>query len=55
MDQDSWDLIHMRMINGSVENWESLYQKIFRSVNSNYGPSAYLIYCTDTSNQALDG
>ena len=32
LDQDSWDLIHIRMLNGSVQNWESLYQKVFKLV-----------------------
>ncbi|KAF4611378.1 hypothetical protein G7Y89_g15635 [Cudoniella acicularis] len=27
---DSWDLIHMRMLNGSVSNWPDLYAKVFR-------------------------
>jgi hypothetical protein len=27
---DSWDLIHMRMLNGSISNWPDTYHKIFR-------------------------
>lgn len=26
---NSWDLIHMRMLNGSVKSWPELYQKVF--------------------------
>lgn len=32
MDLDSWDLIHLRMLNGSVTSWPELYQKIYRYV-----------------------
>jgi hypothetical protein len=32
MELDSWDLIHMRMLNGSIQSWPGLYQQIFRCV-----------------------
>lgn len=28
--QDAWDLIHMRTLAGSVQDWNSLYAKIWR-------------------------
>jgi hypothetical protein len=32
MDLDSWDLIHMRMLNGAIMNWPETYAKVFRCV-----------------------
>ncbi|RQM05186.1 hypothetical protein DH86_00004026 [Scytalidium sp. 3C] len=37
MDLDSWDLIHLRMLNGSVTSWPELYQKIYRHLKPGYG------------------
>ncbi|RFU27415.1 hypothetical protein B7463_g8910, partial [Scytalidium lignicola] len=37
MDLDSWDLIHVRMLNGSVTSWPELYQKIYRHLKPSYG------------------
>lgn len=31
MDLDSWDLIHMRMLSGSITSWPEIYQKVYRS------------------------
>jgi hypothetical protein len=36
MDMDSWDLIHMRMLNGSISSWPEIYAKIFRFVLPSY-------------------
>lgn len=30
--QDSWDLIHLQMLCGSVSSWPNLYEKIFSYV-----------------------
>ena len=30
--EDSWDLIHMRAMNGSIRSWSELYPKILRYV-----------------------
>ena len=43
MDLDSWDLIHMRMLNGSVENWVKMYQTVFRLVIPKSRHLAFLI------------
>jgi len=37
MELDSWDLIHLRMLNGSVQNWSQMYQKIFTHLKPGYG------------------
>ncbi|KAH8813337.1 S-adenosyl-L-methionine-dependent methyltransferase [Xylogone sp. PMI_703] len=37
MDLDSWDLIHVRMLNGSITSWPELYQKIYRHLKPSYG------------------
>lgn len=31
---DSWDLIHMRMLSGSVSSWPELYANVIRYVLS---------------------
>lgn len=39
MGLNSWDLVHMRMLNGSIANWPRLYSEIYRFVFvSNLGP-----------------
>ena len=30
MAQESWDLIHLRMLCGSIHSWQELYQNIYR-------------------------
>jgi hypothetical protein len=30
MGRDSWDLIHLRTLNGSIQNYPRLYSQIFR-------------------------
>jgi hypothetical protein len=30
MGRDSWDLIHLRTLNGSVQNYAQLYSQIFK-------------------------
>lgn len=30
--EDSWDLIHLQMLCGSVTSWPNLYQKVFQYV-----------------------
>ncbi|KAK0731414.1 S-adenosyl-L-methionine-dependent methyltransferase [Lasiosphaeris hirsuta] len=37
MDPGSWDLIHMRTLNGSIANWPKLYQEIHRHLKPYYG------------------
>ncbi|TVY23017.1 Secondary metabolism regulator LAE1 [Lachnellula hyalina] len=37
MGEESWDLIHMRMLNGCIENWRDIYTKIFRHLKPNFG------------------
>ncbi|KAK3943705.1 hypothetical protein QBC46DRAFT_361711 [Diplogelasinospora grovesii] len=37
MEPDSWDLIHMRALNGSISNWPRLYSEIFRHCRPHYG------------------
>ncbi|KAK4451776.1 Trans-aconitate 2-methyltransferase [Podospora aff. communis PSN243] len=37
MDPGSWDLIHMRTLNGSIANWPKLYQEIHRHLRPYYG------------------
>lgn len=32
VEQNSFDLIHMRMLNGSIENWPRLYRQVFKYV-----------------------
>ena len=32
MGYNSWDLVHMRMLNGSITNWPRLYGEIYRYV-----------------------
>ena len=32
MPMDSWDLIHMRMLTGSVSSWPELYANVLRYV-----------------------
>ncbi|KAI9730150.1 MAG: hypothetical protein M1818_008244 [Claussenomyces sp. TS43310] len=34
---DSWDLIHMRMLYGSISEWNELYAKVFRHLKPGYG------------------
>lgn len=29
-EEDSWDLIHMRMLNGSIRHWDLMYAQILR-------------------------
>jgi len=29
---DGWNIIHMRMLNGSIEDWERTYAEVFRYV-----------------------
>jgi hypothetical protein len=29
IEEESWDLIHIRMLNGSIESWPELYQRVF--------------------------
>ncbi|KUJ08731.1 S-adenosyl-L-methionine-dependent methyltransferase [Mollisia scopiformis] len=36
MDVD-WDLIHMRMLNGSISSWPDIYSKIFRHLKPGFG------------------
>ncbi|KAH7389151.1 methyltransferase LaeA [Cadophora sp. MPI-SDFR-AT-0126] len=36
-DVDSWDLIHMRMLAGSISSWPATYAQIFRHLKPNYG------------------
>ncbi|KAK4202515.1 S-adenosyl-L-methionine-dependent methyltransferase [Triangularia verruculosa] len=33
----SWDLINMRMLNGSIANWSRLYAEVFRHLKPYYG------------------
>lgn len=35
--EDSWDMIHMRMMNGSIANWADIYAKIFRHLRPGRG------------------
>ncbi|KAI9810621.1 MAG: Secondary metabolism regulator lae1 [Pycnora praestabilis] len=35
--EESWDLIHLRMGNGSVSSWPELYQKIFLHLKPGFG------------------
>ncbi|KAH6668356.1 methyltransferase LaeA [Halenospora varia] len=35
--EDSWDLIHMRMLNGSVTSWAQMYAKAFRHLKPQTG------------------
>ncbi|KAF8854588.1 methyltransferase LaeA [Acephala macrosclerotiorum] len=37
MDMDSYDLIHMRMLNGSISSWPDIYSKVFRHLKPGYG------------------
>lgn len=37
MELDSWDLIHMRMLNGSIQSWPGIYQQIFRHLKPGFG------------------
>jgi len=37
MEPGSWDLIHMRTLNGSIANWPRLYQEIYRHLKPYYG------------------
>ncbi|RDW72979.1 S-adenosyl-L-methionine-dependent methyltransferase-18 [Coleophoma cylindrospora] len=37
MEIDSWDLIHMRMLNGSISSWPEIYSKIYRHLKPGYG------------------
>ncbi|TVY71330.1 Secondary metabolism regulator [Lachnellula suecica] len=37
MGLDSWDLIHMRMLSGCVENWADVYAKVFRHLKPEFG------------------
>ncbi len=30
LEPSSWDLIHMRTLNGSISNWPRVYAEIFR-------------------------
>jgi len=30
LEPNSWDLIHMRTLNGSISNWPRVYAEIFR-------------------------
>ena len=30
MDENSWDLIHIRMLLGAISNWKDMYAKVFR-------------------------
>jgi hypothetical protein len=30
VEPESWDLIHMRTLNGSIKNWPKLYAEVFR-------------------------
>lgn len=32
LEPSSWDLIHMRTVNGSISNWPKVYAEIFRLV-----------------------
>lgn len=34
---ESWDLIHIRMLNGSIESWPELYQKVFMHLKPGFG------------------
>ncbi|KAH6711824.1 methyltransferase LaeA [Leptodontidium sp. MPI-SDFR-AT-0119] len=36
-DVDSWDMIHMRMLAGSISNWPATYAQIFRHLKPQYG------------------
>jgi len=35
--QDSYDLIHMRMLNGSISDWPDMYEKAFKHLKPGYG------------------
>ncbi|CAD6504383.1 BgTH12-06113 [Blumeria graminis f. sp. triticale] len=35
--EDSWDLIHMRMLNGGIMDWKEVYQKVFRHLKPGHG------------------
>ncbi|KAJ9632033.1 hypothetical protein H2203_000434 [Taxawa tesnikishii (nom. ined.)] len=35
--EDSWDLIHLQMLCGSVTSWPNLYQKVFQHLRPGYG------------------
>lgn len=34
---ESWDLIHMRMLNGSITSWQDTYDKVFRHLKPGSG------------------
>lgn len=34
IDNNFWDLIHMRMLNGAITSWPDTYNRIFRCANS---------------------
>ena len=42
--ENSWDLIHMRMLDGSITSWSDIYQKIYR-----LGISSSFLHNTKTS------
>ncbi|KAK0657566.1 S-adenosyl-L-methionine-dependent methyltransferase [Cercophora newfieldiana] len=37
LEPGSWDLIHMRTLNGSIANWPKLYQEVHRHLRPYYG------------------
>ncbi|KAK4105717.1 S-adenosyl-L-methionine-dependent methyltransferase [Parathielavia hyrcaniae] len=37
LDPGSWDLIHMRTLNGSISNWPRVYAEIYRHLKPHYG------------------
>lgn len=56
MDLDSWDLIHVRMLNGSISGWPETYQKIYRldTLASSVRPALTNLHA-DILNQGMDG
>jgi hypothetical protein len=54
-DLDFYDLIHMRMLSGSVTSWPEMYQKIFRLVKPDARSLLLMLFPLGISSLVLDG
>lgn len=54
MEQDSWDFIHIQMLNGSISDWQGIYNKTYR-YRLHENDALPILTLAGISSQNLDG